>query len=312
MNAIKFLPAFLVALVSGLSLLVSPVVAADTEGPEISAIEPLVATWNVPQLFYAYVDDPSGVDSCVIVVSSTYEDDMTYNEDEARWEGWWTFTDDRTANSIRANCVDVFGNETTGPARVMRVDGVPSETTDGDATEVDSTTETSEVDATDLTHEDLTASSPVLIKTVCPGGEDVNHPCRAVYFLDNEGKRHAFPNEKVYFTWYVDWTNIYLVDDEVMSSFTLGSNVVYHPATRMVKFITSPTVYAVGRYGVLSPIASEEAAIELYGENWNHQIDDIADVFFGNYDISEERIETAEDFDVEAQEASVDSFNDNL
>ena len=69
MNAIKFLPAFLVALVSGLSLLVSPVVAADTEGPEISAIEPLVATWNVPQLFYAYVDDPSGVDSCVIVVS---------------------------------------------------------------------------------------------------------------------------------------------------------------------------------------------------------------------------------------------------
>ena len=85
--------------------------------------------------------------------------------------GWWTFTDDRTANSIRANCVDVFGNETTGPARVMRVDGVPSETTDGDATEVDSTTETSEVDATDLTHEDLTASSPVLIKTVCPEGK---------------------------------------------------------------------------------------------------------------------------------------------
>ncbi len=307
----KILSIALLASSLGMGSAPFPIHAADTQGPEISAIAPLVATWNVPQLFYAYVDDPSGVEACVLVVSSTYEADMTYNEDEDRWVGTWTFVDDRTANSIRANCTDVLGNDAVGTARVMRVEGVPS-STDSDSSSADSTTDASEIDATDLSSEDLTLSSPILIKTVCPGGEDVNHPCRAVYFLDNEGKRHAFPNEKVYFTWYEDWTNILLVDDDVMSSFTLGSNVVYHPATRMVKFLTSRTVYAVGRFAVLYPIASEAAASSLYGENWNQQIDDIADVFFGNYEISEQTIETAEDFDLQAQQASVESFNDNL
>src|SRR5262249_22936910 len=47
-----------------------------------------------------------------------------------------------------------------------------------------------------------------LVKLACPAKADVNHPCRAVYFFGNDGKRHAFPNARVYATWYADFSGV--------------------------------------------------------------------------------------------------------
>ena len=79
----------------------------------------------------------------------------------------------------------------------------------------------------------------------------------------------------------------------------------------MVKFQSVHTVYAVARYGELRAIASEDVASDLYGSDWNQQIDDISDAFFGNYDFGE-TIESAEDYDVDDAENSVESLNDNF
>ena len=98
-----------------------------------------------------------------------------------------------------------------------------------------------------------------LIKLACPPSADVNHICRAVYFV-SQGKRHAFPNSKVYFSWYPDFSNVQTVSAETMASLMLGKNMVYHPGVKMVKFVTNPRVYAVGKGGLLRGVTSEAVA----------------------------------------------------
>lgn len=135
-----------------------------------------------------------------------------------------------------------------------------------------------------VTH--LSAALPApgaLLKLACPDGAPPNHPCKAVYYSGADGKRHAFPNEKVYFTWYSDFSTVLTVADSLLASLPLGSNVTYRPGTRMVKFPTVPTVYAVSAKGVLKPIVSETLAIELYGSQWNKLIDDLSEAFYSNY-----------------------------
>ncbi|TAL49898.1 hypothetical protein EPN81_04280 [Patescibacteria group bacterium] len=150
-----------------------------------------------------------------------------------------------------------------------------------------------------------------LIKLTCEEGADVNDPCRAVYYYATDGKRHAFPNEKVYFTWFDNFDDVIEVSADFMSDLTLGSNVTYHPGTRMVKFQSVPTVYAVARYGELRAIASEDIASDLYGSDWNQQIDDISDAFFSNYSFGE-TINSVQDYNKDEAQASVNSLDDNF
>ena len=278
--------------------------------PEVGKLSPTSAVWNVPTLFSGEASDESvGLSECRFVVNSTHEFPMTYNSTTSKWEYTHTFSDDRTANSIRMKCTNASAVETVGKGVIVSVSEVAIQLTDGEGSGDDLP---DEVDATTWDHNQLVAVSPVLIKLQCPGGEDVTHPCRTVYFLDNVGKRHAFPNEKTFFTWYDDFTNIHVVSSSVMSSFTLGKNVTYHPAKRMVKFPSVPTVYAVGRYGVLNPVPSEQIAKDLYGNDWQSDIDDISEAFFGSYTVAIDPIMDASVFDINTQLQSVSSINDNM
>ncbi len=274
----------------------------DTDGPTVSTVTPLEAVYTVPQTYWVTASDASGVADCTLLVSSIYETPMTYNSYVGRWQTSYTFTTFRSANSIRAVCHDTLGHETKGPSRIISVSEAPSGDPDGSP---------SDVDATEWTSAEIVAASPVLIKTACPGGEDISHPCRTVYFLDDEGVRHAFPNEKAYFTWYVDWSNIHIITEAMMASYTLGANVTYHPGVKMVKFPSVNTVYAVARYGKLRAVASEAVAVDLYGANWNQMIDDVSEAFYTNYTFSHV-IEAAVEFDIDAETNSVASINDNF
>ncbi len=126
----------------------------------------------------------------------------------------------------------------------------------------------------------------------------------AVYYIGTDGKRHAFSNSKVYFTWYQDFSQVQVVNLSQLSSIPLGSNVTYKPGVRMVKFTTDPKVYAVDKGGVLRWIASEDLAIALYGNNWNMMIDDVSDAFYVNYTFGN-NINSTADFSVSGVSATV-------
>ncbi len=138
-----------------------------------------------------------------------------------------------------------------------------------------------------------------LVKLSCPAGASINDPCRAVYYVGHDSKRHAFPNQQVYFSWYDDWSGVIEITPAEMSALSLGRNVTYRPGLKLVKFPTVPQTYAVDSGGVLRWIKTEAAAQALYGTNWAHTTDDISETFYTDYTFGAD-INTAADFDAVA------------
>src|SRR5262249_55020698 len=120
-------------------------------------------------------------------------------------------------------------------------------------------------------------------KLACPTNAAVDHPCKAVYYVGKDGKRHAFPNSKVFFTWYANFNEVETISSAAMSAYPLSKNVTYRPGIRMVKFTTLNNVYAVSKGGMLRWVTTEGVASAIYGSGWNTKIDDIADTFYGDY-----------------------------
>lgn len=152
------------------------------------------------------------------------------------------------------------------------------------------------------------ASAVTALANVQPGDLVKGQSLSAVYFYGADGYRYVFPNDKTYFTWYSDFSNIKTISDSDLTKLQIGGNVTNRPGLKMVKIQSDPKTYAVERGGVLRHVTSEALAIELYGSNWNQQIDDIPDGFFGNYTIGSP-INGSADFNPELARNSNPSIN---
>lgn len=125
---------------------------------------------------------------------------------------------------------------------------------------------------------------PYGVPAACASGSLVkSKSSSAVYYCGANGKRYAFPHERVYFTWYTDFKNVKTITDAELASLPLGGNVTYRPGSRLVKLESIPNVYAVEKGGVLRWIQSPAVAAQLYGSNWSKKVDDLSDAFFTNY-----------------------------
>lgn len=104
-----------------------------------------------------------------------------------------------------------------------------------------------------------------------------------VFYLGADGRRHSFSNEKVFFTWYCDFSSVREMSLADVARIPLGENVSYRPGARMVKLVASPRTYVVDRLSVLRWVTTEAVATVLYGKLWNTFIDDVAEALFGEY-----------------------------
>jgi hypothetical protein len=104
-----------------------------------------------------------------------------------------------------------------------------------------------------------------------------------VYYFDRDWKRHPFPNQRVFDSWYADFSRVKVVTPEQMAEMRLGSPVTYRPGTRLVKIPSIPKVYAVEPGGVLRWITEESVAIGIYGPEWSKRVDDVSESFFIGY-----------------------------
>lgn len=263
------------------------VTATDTTAPTVGALSPDDATAGTPLTLSASVADSGGMGSCVMYVNSAYVGVMQIASGYATYD--YTFDEVGTAIG-NAYCTDAAGNATRGASTTFTVE-------EGEVTVEDSVS---------------SAEPGSLIKLPCSSDADANDMCRAVYYYDTvDLKRHAFPNEAVFFSWYQDYTDLIIVDEEFLYTLTLGGNVTYRPGVTMVKFISVNTVYAVGESGELRAIDSEETATDIYGSDWNQMIDDISDAFYSNYEFGED-IEGASDYDADDAYDAVDELEDIL
>ena len=117
----------------------------------------------------------------------------------------------------------------------------------------------------------------------CTGGTLIKASGQAVYFCGDDGKRYVFPNEHIFYSWFADFSTLNTLSDSDLSQIPIGGNVVYRPGKRMVKITTDPKTYVISRHGVLRWVKTEAKAIELYGKDWNKQVDDVPDEFFFSY-----------------------------
>lgn len=109
------------------------------------------------------------------------------------------------------------------------------------------------------------------------------HEDEAVYYFDRDWFRHPFPNQRVYFSWYRDWSGVKQLTREEMAEIRMAGPVNYRPGTRLVKVPSIPKVYAVEPGGVLRWITSETVAKKIYGTGWQKRVDDLSEAFFVNY-----------------------------
>jgi hypothetical protein len=115
-----------------------------------------------------------------------------------------------------------------------------------------------------------------------------NSASTTVYIIGKDNKRHVFPNEATFFTWFADFSKIKVVSNDILSQIPLDSNVTVRPGTKLVKIQTDSRVYAVEPGAILRPIKSEAIASALYGWNWKARILDVPDVFFVDYTTNSE------------------------
>ncbi len=106
-----------------------------------------------------------------------------------------------------------------------------------------------------------------------------------IYFIDQDNRRHTFPNSVTYFSYYSDFSNLHTLADTTLAAIPLGSNVIMRPGTYLVKIQSDFKVYAVEPYGVLRWISSETVAADLYGADWSTRIVDVEPTFFTDYQL---------------------------
>jgi|JI8StandDraft_1071087.scaffolds.fasta_scaffold00040_23 hypothetical protein len=133
----------------------------------------------------------------------------------------------------------------------------------------------------------------------------------AVYYYASNGKRFVFPNDKVFFTWYPDFSSVQTITLEQMSMIPIGGNVTYRPGSKLVKFQTDTKTYLPTKGGVLRWVTSEQIARQWFGANWNANVDDISEAFFSNYSIGA-AVNNALDVSPEGSGAQVNSIDRDL
>lgn len=109
----------------------------------------------------------------------------------------------------------------------------------------------------------------------------------AVYVLNADLEAAYFPHSSVYFTWFEDYSGIVTLSADCFDNYEAAKGVNYMPGTYLVTRVETPTVYAVLPGNMAAPIASEEVARALYGDNWTSLVRDVHTFHWINYTVTD-------------------------
>ncbi len=145
--------------------------------------------------------------------------------------------------------------------------------------------------ATPATSASVTLSNGV---TLTAGDVVKGTTSKNVSYFGNDGKRYTFPSNKVFFSWFKDWSKVKTVSDDQLGDIALVGTMPYRAGTQLVKIQTDPKVYAVEPGGKLRWIETESVAISLYGSAWAKKVRDVDPTIFPYvYKISTDSISVA-------------------
>ena len=139
----------------------------------------------------------------------------------------------------------------------------------------------------------LTQPAEILPTPIIPGGvlpQNVSvgnlvksSTSPAVYYIGSDNKKHNFPNELVYKTWYESFSGIKTISAVDLDSIVSGQDVYVREGTYLVKKTADSKCYAIESDGVLRWIENESIAKMLYGTKWTDRIIDLSAAMFNQY-----------------------------
>jgi len=109
----------------------------------------------------------------------------------------------------------------------------------------------------------------------------------SVWYIAHDGSRYVIPNEKTFYSWKADFSDVVEIACDDLSEFPLAGSLPYQSGTRYLKLQSDPTVYAVEPMGVLRAIPNERWMEVFVGEGWADHIDDLPDGFWSHYTVGE-------------------------
>ncbi|MCK9361225.1 hypothetical protein M0Q28_03260 [Patescibacteria group bacterium] len=127
-------------------------------------------------------------------------------------------------------------------------------------------------------------------------GQFVRATDGTVYWLSEDERRYVFPDGATLQSW-LGGTPGMLKDatDGELEPFPVGGPMTMRPGTRLVKFVSDETVYAVTRGAALRAVAPEYATA-YYGAGWMQNVDVLSIALYPNYKVGMP-IEKVSDFD---------------
>lgn len=145
---------------------------------------------------------------------------------------------------------------------------------------------------------DLEVQVETLVRAMSKDASGVNdHPYADVYYIGTDAKRHAFPSEGVYRSWYESNQRIVEIPAWKLANIPLGRNVTFKPGKKLVHVPSETRPYVVGLKRTLRPLASEAVAPLVYGEAWKSVLEHLPETSIADYAWSTEgAIHTADDF----------------
>ncbi len=131
----------------------------------------------------------------------------------------------------------------------------------------------------------LLPAAQVRAATTVRPGDLVKGSDPTVYYITNDEKRLAFPDETTFRSWYSDFGQVKLASDSDIAAFPFVGAVQLRPGVEMVKTSSSHKVYAVANGGILRWIPNASIASMIYGSHWTRKIAVISDAAFADYKI---------------------------
>lgn len=117
------------------------------------------------------------------------------------------------------------------------------------------------------------ASPPALLRFTAPAPGMNSY----VYWYDPNGNRYVFLSNAAVTSWYPDASSrVEETPVAELAKIPLKGTMSHKPAARLLKFASSPRIYAVSRYGMLRWLTTENVAVALYGPNWKSSMDEIS------------------------------------
>lgn len=102
----------------------------------------------------------------------------------------------------------------------------------------------------------------------------------AIYYIDEDGMKHLFPTEPIFWTWFGGgWRNqkIIKISPSELEELPTGDNIMSRPGTNLIKFDDDSRTFAVTTGGALCQV------LENYGYKWPDRIIIIQAAFKKDY-----------------------------